>query len=197
MARAGAKGGTNWFSGLAASHWRSQAAAQHRPWWVRVGAKNSAGPLNKRALCHVGQGEAQPTVSTVAPRGFKYQIGRFAPQFAGYQQHDSQELMNFLLDGLHEDLNRVPEPKPYTESVSNKQRVGARHRGGGRHNARLVTTLWCRGIATPCSYDPHFLRVRKQSVRRRYSMLNTCPPFPHTRSTTTGPSLTRRWRRCF
>lgn len=41
--------------------------------------------------------------------------GKFAPQFLGFQQHDSQELLGFLLDGLHEDLNRVPEPKPYIE----------------------------------------------------------------------------------
>ena len=27
--------------------------------------------------------------------------------FQGYQQHDSQELLGFLLDGLHEDLNRI------------------------------------------------------------------------------------------
>jgi hypothetical protein len=39
-------------------------------------------------------------------------IGRFASQFLGYAQHDSQELLAFLLDGLHEDLNRVRE-RPY------------------------------------------------------------------------------------
>ncbi|CAL8401991.1 unnamed protein product [Arctogadus glacialis] len=48
----------------------------------------------------------------VAPRTFKTQVGRFAPQFSGYQQQDSQELLAFLLDGLHEDLNRVKK-KPY------------------------------------------------------------------------------------
>jgi len=37
-----------------------------------------------------------------------------APQFSGYAQHDSQELLAFLLDGLHEDLNRVLK-KPYVE----------------------------------------------------------------------------------
>lgn len=41
-------------------------------------------------------------------------VGRFAPQFSGYQQQDCQELMAFLLDGLHEDLNRVKK-KPYIE----------------------------------------------------------------------------------
>jgi len=27
--------------------------------------------------------------------------------FSGYNQHDSGELITYLLDGLHEDLNRV------------------------------------------------------------------------------------------
>jgi ubiquitin carboxyl-terminal hydrolase 8 len=27
--------------------------------------------------------------------------------FSGFSQHDSQEFLSFLLDGLHEDLNRV------------------------------------------------------------------------------------------
>ncbi|KAJ1984525.1 ubiquitin-specific protease doa4 [Dimargaris verticillata] len=43
--------------------------------------------------------------SVVSPVGFREAIGRFAPQFKGDDQHDSQELLNFLLDGLHEDLN--------------------------------------------------------------------------------------------
>lgn len=51
----------------------------------------------------------------VAPRQFKARLGRFAPQFSGFNQHDSQELLAFLLDGLHEDLNRV-KCKPYSEA---------------------------------------------------------------------------------
>ncbi|KAF8412057.1 hypothetical protein HHK36_000010 [Tetracentron sinense] len=50
-----------------------------------------------------------------APRIFKGKLARFAPQFSGYNQHDSQELLAFLLDGLHEDLNRVKQ-KPYIET---------------------------------------------------------------------------------
>lgn len=52
--------------------------------------------------------------SSVAPRDFKYTIGRFNSSFSGYQQHDTQELLAFLLDGLHEDLNRIIK-KPYIE----------------------------------------------------------------------------------
>lgn len=57
---------------------------------------------------------AQGGVSVVTPRGFKHQLASFAPQFAGYSQQDSQELLAFLLDGLHEDLNRIHH-KPYIE----------------------------------------------------------------------------------
>jgi ubiquitin C-terminal hydrolase len=53
----------------------------------------------------------------VEPRQLKGVVERFAPQFAGYQQQDSQELLAFLLDGLHEDLNRILR-KPYVEGVT-------------------------------------------------------------------------------
>ena len=44
----------------------------------------------------------------------QWTIGKYAPRFNGFQQHDCQELLSFLLDGLHEDLNRVHD-KPYVE----------------------------------------------------------------------------------
>ncbi|XVF76057.1 hypothetical protein PTKIN_Ptkin13bG0235800 [Pterospermum kingtungense] len=56
-----------------------------------------------------------PGAMPVAPRMFKFKLAKFAPQFSGYNQHDSQEFLAFLLDGLHEDLNRV-KCKPYIES---------------------------------------------------------------------------------
>ncbi|KAL9271655.1 Ubiquitin carboxyl-terminal hydrolase 5-like protein [Drosera capensis] len=56
-----------------------------------------------------------PGRTPIAPRAFKAKLARFAPQFSGYNQHDSQELLAFLLDGLHEDLNRVKH-KPYVKS---------------------------------------------------------------------------------
>ena len=56
----------------------------------------------------------QGETASVSPSNFKYKLGRFAPQFQGYGQQDSQELLAFLLDGLHEDLNRIKR-KPYIE----------------------------------------------------------------------------------
>lgn len=43
----------------------------------------------------------------LSPVTFRDQICRFAPQFRGSDQHDAQEFLGFLLDGLHEDLNYV------------------------------------------------------------------------------------------
>lgn len=34
-------------------------------------------------------------------------IAALSAQFSGTEQHDSQEFLSFLLDGIHEDLNRV------------------------------------------------------------------------------------------
>ncbi|XP_063220318.1 ubiquitin carboxyl-terminal hydrolase 32 isoform X2 [Bacillus rossius redtenbacheri] len=51
---------------------------------------------------------------TVAPLKLRWTIAKYAPRFNGFQQHDSQEFLAFLLDGLHEDLNRVHD-KPYIE----------------------------------------------------------------------------------
>jgi ubiquitin carboxyl-terminal hydrolase 4/11/15 len=48
--------------------------------------------------------------SALMPREFKYMIGMKNPLFVGYGQQDSQELAIFLLDGLHEDLNRIANP---------------------------------------------------------------------------------------
>ncbi|KAL7032777.1 hypothetical protein ACKWTF_007398 [Chironomus riparius] len=51
---------------------------------------------------------------SIAPIKFRFSVSKFAPQFTNGMQHDSQELLAWLLDTLHEDLNRVTE-KPYIE----------------------------------------------------------------------------------
>lgn len=54
--------------------------------------------------------------SFYTPRDFKQVIGHYNSMFSGYHQQDSQEFLAFLLDGLHEDLNRIIK-KPITENV--------------------------------------------------------------------------------
>eukprot|EP01091_Cochliopodium_minus_P018951 TRINITY_DN781_c0_g1_i1.p1 TRINITY_DN781_c0_g1~~TRINITY_DN781_c0_g1_i1.p1 ORF type:complete len:934 (-),score=338.84 TRINITY_DN781_c0_g1_i1:16-2817(-) len=57
----------------------------------------------------------------VSPDDFKRTLGNFAQQFSGYNQQDSQELLAYLMDGLHEDLNRVIN-KPYVEGTESNGR---------------------------------------------------------------------------
>ena len=54
--------------------------------------------------------------SALAPRLLKQTVASFAPQFRNSFQHDSQEFCQFLMDGLHEDCNRVKK-KPYVEEL--------------------------------------------------------------------------------
>ncbi|KAL5546774.1 hypothetical protein UlMin_006461 [Ulmus minor] len=77
-----------------------------------------------------------PGRTPVAPRPFKAKLARFAPQFSGYNQHDSQELLAFLLDGLHEDLNRVKQ-KPYIKSRD----------ADGRPDEEVADEYWANHIA--------------------------------------------------
>uniref|UniRef100_A0A671Q0R8 ubiquitinyl hydrolase 1 n=1 Tax=Sinocyclocheilus anshuiensis TaxID=1608454 RepID=A0A671Q0R8_9TELE len=55
------------------------------------------------------------------PSKLKAIVASKASQFTGYAQHDAQEFMAFLLDGLHEDLNRI-QNKPYTETIDSDGR---------------------------------------------------------------------------
>jgi ubiquitin carboxyl-terminal hydrolase 2/21 len=50
----------------------------------------------------------------------KSQIQRFAPRFMGYSQQDAQEFLRYLLEGLHEDVNRVTiKPQPIFTDIPN------------------------------------------------------------------------------
>ena len=46
------------------------------------------------------------TEKAYSPIKLRHTICKFAPRFNGCQQHDAQEFLAVLLDGLHEDLNR-------------------------------------------------------------------------------------------
>lgn len=70
----------------------------HQP--KRVTAPGSYAPVSAPAL---------------TPKTFKESLGKFNEHFAGNEQHDAQELLAFVLDGLSEDLNRVVD-KPYIQA---------------------------------------------------------------------------------
>jgi ubiquitin carboxyl-terminal hydrolase 8 len=59
----------------------------------------------------------------ISPVLFREALIKFAPQFRGSEQHDSQEFLNFLLDGIHEDCNLVRKrPTPPPESAEEEAR---------------------------------------------------------------------------
>jgi ubiquitin carboxyl-terminal hydrolase 8 len=49
--------------------------------------------------------------TVVGTRGLKRAVATMAPQFRGSNQHDVQEFVSFLLDGLHEGLNSAREDR--------------------------------------------------------------------------------------
>lgn len=71
--------------------------------------------------------------ASVAPRALRRTLAKWAPRFAGYQQQDSQEMLSYLLDGLHEDLNEVTR-KPYVEAIDCGD--------GSRSEAEAAVAAW-------------------------------------------------------
>ncbi|CAK9786673.1 hypothetical protein CC85DRAFT_288603 [Cutaneotrichosporon oleaginosum] len=58
----------------------------------------------------------------LSPITFRQSIISFNDLFAGNEQHDSQEFLSFMLDGLHEDLNRVKH-KPQIEMTPHREKA--------------------------------------------------------------------------
>ncbi|KAG1652426.1 Ubiquitin carboxyl-terminal hydrolase 2 [Nymphon striatum] len=57
--------------------------------------------------------------SCISPHAFKNQIQKFAPRFVGYNQQDAQEFLRYLLQGLHEDVNRITfRPRSVSSHIS-------------------------------------------------------------------------------
>lgn len=91
------------------------------------GEINEKNPIGNRGELARAYGELMKQMwsgsnNSVAPRHFKSVLGRCAPQFSGYLQQDSQELLAFLLDGMHEDLNRITH-KPYVNTTDQHENM--------------------------------------------------------------------------
>lgn len=67
----------------------------------------------------------------VAPTGVKRILGRLNSDYAGFGQHDAHDVLELLLDRMHEDLNRVRE-KPYAPKPE----------GDGSNDAAIAKESW-------------------------------------------------------
>ncbi|XP_045508624.1 uncharacterized protein LOC123704331 [Colias croceus] len=105
-------------------------------------------------------GERDSVVNTTS---LKSQVQRFAPRFMGYSQQDAQEFLRYLLEGLHEDVNRVTvKPKPILSEIDDSLSDSAKaaeawsrylrmedSRVGDIFVGQLKSTLRC----THCNHD--------------------------------------------
>ena len=58
----------------------------------------------------------------VAPQSFEKVVDNFVPMFSGFAPYDSAKFLSYVLDGLHEDLNRVVK-KPHYEMPTLKENI--------------------------------------------------------------------------
>jgi len=61
----------------------------------------------------------------LAPWDFRQLVCRYDSRFIGYRQHDSMEFIEYLIDALKEDCNRVKGKKLYVERADSNNRPDA------------------------------------------------------------------------
>ncbi|KAK6441950.1 hypothetical protein LTR95_001810 [Oleoguttula sp. CCFEE 5521] len=82
---------------------------------------NADNPLGSGGLMAKKYGELLNNIygdnsgSSYTPTNFKKTLSGQNPVFSGWGQQDSQEFLSYLIDAVHEDLNRI-EKKPYFEN---------------------------------------------------------------------------------
>jgi ubiquitin C-terminal hydrolase len=77
----------------------------------------------------------------IAPSAFKKTLDEFHSQFHNPRQQDVHELLAFMLDGLHEDLNRVLD-KSCVPGGGSSGREGEGEGEGGREERELAVDAW-------------------------------------------------------
>ena len=65
-------------------------------------------------------GEIMKTSSAQSPGKLKSTLGMISSQFLSFNQQDCQEMLSFLLDSIHEDLNRVQEKQKVLNVEENR-----------------------------------------------------------------------------
>ncbi|KAF9068637.1 hypothetical protein BDP27DRAFT_1327038 [Rhodocollybia butyracea] len=83
---------------------------------------NSQGQLTRafsRLIHDIWHGE----MPYITPNDFRRTLCSLNKQYIGTSQHDSQEFLSFLLDGIHEDTNRIMARKPVTRTPEEEERL--------------------------------------------------------------------------
>ncbi|KAJ3118720.1 Ubiquitin carboxyl-terminal hydrolase 21, partial [Nowakowskiella sp. JEL0407] len=87
--------------------------------------------------------------SVAAPRGFFEEFGAFAPEFAGFEQQDSQEYLRLLLDKLHDELNKIKKWPRFVYTDNELERIRDTEKAlfwWNNHRAKnqsIISELFC------------------------------------------------------
>ena len=89
------------------------------------------------------------------PKSFKEIIGKLRKEFSSNEQQDANELMNFLLDELHEELNIINERKyiinPENEILHN-------------NDNELSNLYWANNLRRSCSFINALFNFQLKSI---------------------------------
>ncbi|TLD06763.1 hypothetical protein E2P81_ATG10372, partial [Venturia nashicola] len=81
-----------------------------------VTTRGRSGGIMAKKYAEVLQGiYGENASSSFSPTNFKKTLSSQNPVFSGWGQQDSQEFLSYLVDSIHEDLNRI-QKKPYLEN---------------------------------------------------------------------------------
>ena len=158
----------------------------------RIGSKGKIITAYAELIKEMWTGSA----SSVSPWSLKKALGSFASQFIGYSQQDSQEMLSFLIDGIHEDLNQAPKPTPtdINETGLSEREIADKYweKHLDRNQSIIVdlmhgqyrsevTCLECNGISV--AFDPFLMLTlpvpQKETMHKEVTIIigNTATPY--------------------
>lgn len=67
--------------------------------------RNNRTPL-LNSLCKLFE-EMKDDKSSIYPSSFRNQFIKYQPKFRGYDQHDAQEFLRYIINGVHDEVNQA------------------------------------------------------------------------------------------
>lgn len=120
---------------------------------------------------------------SITPRDFKHMVDASIPDMQGHAQQDANEFLAFLMNELHEDLNRIRDrvyvPEPDNSKLEERQMAAlAWNNHVKRNNSVIVDYFQVRPHPLPCllvTSLPHlFAKPAVQSLC--HTSLSYSPP---------------------
>ncbi|KAL0867476.1 hypothetical protein ABMA27_008262 [Loxostege sticticalis] len=165
-------GNTCFMNAALQSVWNTGPLTQYFNSGMHMYELNTTNPLGTKGALALRFGDLCKEVwscsaRSVAPLRVRWCVSRHARALAGGGQHDAQELLAWLLDALHEDLNRAaPPPAPcltHPDSDGRPDQVVAAEawQAYAARNHSILTELFCGQLKSRVRCDA----CRRESVR--------------------------------